>query len=339
MRKIIGQALLVGLFLLPAATSQAATELLVYTAVEADELASFKQAFEAEHPDIEIQWVRDSTGVVTSKLMAEKANPRADIVWGLAATSLMLLGNEGYFQPYAPASLDKLDAKYVDSATPQVWVGQRAWIASICYNTIEGKKAGVPAPTSWWDLTDPVYQGHVIMPNPNSSGTGFLDVSSWIQMWGEEKAWSFMDALHENIREYTHSGSAPCKRAAAGEAVVGISFAYRGAQLKEQGAPIEVIAPEEGVGWDLEAFAIVHNTDKLEAARKLADWSVSRQANEIYAKQYAVVAMPGIGELPKYFPENISDRMIDNDFAWAASNRIQILNEWRDRYDMKTEAE
>lgn len=339
MRKTIAQTLLASLCLLAAGTSQAATELLVYTAVEADELAGFKEAFESEHPDIEIQWVRDSTGVVTSKLMAEKDNPRADIVWGLAATSLMLLGNEGYFQPYAPAGVDKLDAKYVDSADPPAWVGQRAWIASICYNTVEGEKAGVPAPASWQDLTQSVYKDHVIMPNPNSSGTGFLDVSSWIQMWGEEKAWSFMDALHGNILEYTHSGSAPCKRAAAGEAVVGVSFAYRGAQLKEQGAPIEVIAPEEGVGWDLEAFAIVHNTDKLDAARKLADWSVSKQANEIYAEQYAVVAMPGIGELPKYFPANIGDRMIDNDFAWAASNRVRILNEWRDRYDMKTEAE
>lgn len=338
MRKTITQTLLGSLCLLTISTSQAATELLVYTAIEADELAGFKEAFESEHPDIEIQWVRDSTGVVTSKLMAEKDNPRADIVWGLAATSLMLLGNDGYFQPYSPAGVDKLDAKYVDPAEPPAWVGQRAWIASICYNTVEGEKAGVPAPTSWQDLTKPVYRNHVIMPNPNSSGTGFLDVSSWIQMWGEEKAWSFMDDLHQNIQEYTHSGSAPCKRAAAGEAVVGVSFAYRGAQLKESGAPIEIIAPEEGVGWDLEAFAIVHNTDKLEAARKLADWSVSRRANEIYAENYAVVAMPDVGEPPKHFPKNMGDRMIDNDFAWAASNRIRILNEWRDRYDMKTES-
>ena len=71
-------------------------------------------------------------------------------------------------------------------------------------------------PESWNDLTKPVYQGHVVMPNPNSSGTGFLDVSSWLQLWGEEGGWQFMDALHENIAWYTHSGSKPCKQAAAG---------------------------------------------------------------------------------------------------------------------------
>lgn len=337
-RKPLGTIALALGCLAPAAAI-AQTELLVYTAVEADELAGFKEAFEAEHPDVEINWVRDSTGVVTSKLLAEKDNPRADIVWGVAATSLMLLGNEGYFQPYAPQGLDQLEDRFVDPADPPEWVGQRAWIASTCYNTVEGERLDIPEPSSWQDLTDPVYEGQVIMPNPNSSGTGFLDVSSWIQMWGEEDAWAFMDELHDNILYYTHSGSAPCRRAAAGEAVVGVSFAYRGASLKEEGAPVQVIAPEEGVGWDLEAFAIVDGTDKLEAARKLADWSVSREAQEIYAESYAVVSMPGIGDRPEHFPARIDERMIDNDFAWAAEHRMEILDEWRDRYGHKTESD
>ena len=319
------------------ASQAVAEELLVYTAVEADELQMFKEAFEAEYPDVEIQWVRDSTGIMTSKLLAEKENPRADIVWGLAATSLMLLEQEGYFQPYAPKGVEKLKPSFVDDADPPVWVGQRAWIASICFNTVEAERLGLPMPTSWQDLTKPVYQGHVVMPNPNSSGTGFLDVSSWLQIWGEEEGWAFMDKLHENIAWYTHSGSKPCRQAAAGEVPIGVSFAYRGAQLKQKGAPIEIIAPEEGVGWDMEAFAIVDGTDNLEAAKKLADWSVSEKANEIYSQAYAVVAMPGVAQEVEHFPPDIEEKMIDNDFAWAAKNRMKILDEWRDRYDAKSE--
>lgn len=336
-RLLAGTCLAVTSLAATVAGAQESTELLVYTAVEADELAGFKDAFESRHPGIEINWVRDSTGVVTSKLLAEKNNPQADIVWGLAATSLMLLEDEGYFQPYKPKGVDRLTPRYVDSSEPPVWVGQRAWIASICFNTVEAERHGLPKPESWKDLTDPVYQGHVVMPNPNSSGTGFLDVSSWIQIWGEQEAWAFMDALHKNIMQYTHSGSAPCRQAASGEAVVGVSFAYRGARLKEQGAPIEIIAPEEGAGWDLEAFAIVDGTQKLEAAQALADWSVSREANEMYAQNYAVVAMPGVGTRPEHFPAKIEQRMIDNDFAWAASNRLRILDEWRNRYGAKSE--
>ncbi|MCP5364546.1 MAG: putative 2-aminoethylphosphonate ABC transporter substrate-binding protein [Hyphomicrobiales bacterium] len=314
-----------------------AKDLLVYTAIEADELAKFKKAFEAEYPEIDIQWVRDSTGIITAKLLAEKDNPKADIVWGLAATSLMLLADEGYFQPYAPEGAEKLEPKFVDSANPPVWVGQRAWIASVCFNTIEAEKLGLPAPKTWQDLTKPIYQGHVVMPNPNSSGTGFLDVSSWIQQFGEEDAWTFMDGLHQNIAWYTHSGSKPCKQAAAGEIPVGISFAYRGAKLKSQGAPIDVIAPDPGVGWDLEAFAITKNSSNLEGAKRLADWSVTKQANQIYNEEYAVVALPGVAQPVENFPADIDQKMIKNDFAWAAANRLRILKEWGDRYDSKSE--
>lgn len=314
-----------------------AEELLVYTAVEADELQMFKEAFEKSYPDVEIQWVRDSTGIMTSKLLAEKDNPRADIVWGLAATSLMLLESEGYFQAYAPKGVEKLKPGFVDQAKPPVWVGQRAWIASVCFNTIEAENNGLPMPESWQDLTKPVYEGHVVMPNPNSSGTGFLDVSSWLQLWGEEQGWAFMDALHRNIAWYTHSGSKPCRQAAAGEVPIGVSFAYRGAQLKQKGAPVEIIAPKEGVGWDVEAFAIVAGTDNLEAARKLADWSVSEEANRIYNQAYAVVAMPGVAREVEHFPPMIEEKMIDNDFKWAANNRVRILDEWRKRYDVKSE--
>ena len=77
-----------------------------------------------------------------------------------------------------------------------------------------------------------------------------------------------MDALHENIAQYTHSGSKPCNMAAAGEYVVGISFEYRANANKAKGAPIDLVFPKEGLGWDLEAFAIHKGTKKLDAAQE-----------------------------------------------------------------------
>jgi iron(III) transport system substrate-binding protein len=126
--------------------AQAKTELLVYTAVEADELAKFKQAIETDYPDLDIKWVRDSTGIITAKLLAEKANPQADVVWGLAATSLKLLADQGYFQAYAPKGVDALDPQYVDKAKPPKWIGQRAWVAALCFNTVEAAKANLDRP-------------------------------------------------------------------------------------------------------------------------------------------------------------------------------------------------
>lgn len=318
--------------------ANAQTELTVYTAVEAEDLKKYAQRFNDDHPDIKINWVRDSTGVVTARLMAEKENPRADVIWGLSGTSLLVLKNEGMLEPYAPKGLNELSPKFRDRDATPSWVGMDAYMAALCVNTIEAEKNGLPMPTSWSDLTKPVYKGHVVMPNPNSSGTGFLDVSAWLQMMGEDKGWEFMDALHENIGRYTHSGSKPCKMAASGETTIGVSFAFRGARLKEQGAPLEVIFPEEGLGWEVEATSIMKGTEKLDAAKTLVDWSISRKAMEMYNEGYAIVAMPGVAKPIKYFPENAADLIIDNDFAWAATHRNEILTEWQSRYDSKSEA-
>jgi len=323
--------------LLVATAAKAEVELTVYTAVEAEDLKRYAETFNQDHPDIKINWVRDSTGIVTAKLLAEKNNPQADVVWGLAATSLLLLKTEGMLEAYAPKGVEKLDKKFVDNSNPPAWVGMDAWVASVCFNTVEGEKLGLPMPTSWKDLTKPVYKGHVIMPNPNSSGTGFLDVSSWLQLFGEKGGWEYMDALHENIARYTHSGSAPCKLAAAGEIPIGVSFAFRGAKSKAAGAPLEIIVPEEGVGWDMEATAIVAGTSKLEAAKTLVDWSITHKANEMYNTGYAVVAMPGVAKPVEFFPENLVGKMIDNDFEFAANNRAAILEEWQKRYDSKSD--
>ena len=319
-----------------AGTAQAA-ELTVYTALEAEDLKAYAAAFNKKHPDIKIKWVRDSTGIVTAKLLAEKENPQADVVWGLAATSLLVLKGQDMLKPYAPQGVDMLSAKFRDADQVPSWVGMDAWMASICFNTVEAEKHNLPKPTSWADLTKPVYKGHVIMPNPNSSGTGFLDVSSWLQMFGEDKGWSFMDGLHQNISRYTHSGSKPCKLAAAGETAIGISFAFRGAKLKKKGAPLDLVFPTEGLGWDMEAAAIVKGTKNISAAQKLMDFVVSKDANQMYNKGYAVVAMPGVAKPVEYFPENAEALMINNDFAWAANNRKEILAKWQNRYDSKSD--
>ena len=152
----------------------AATELTVYTAVEAEDLKKYAARFNEDHPDIKINWVRDSTGIVTAKLLAEKENPRADVIWGLAATSLLLMkGGEGMLHAYAPNGLDGLDPKFSDKSNPPTWTGMDAWVAAVCVNTVESDKHNLPMPSSWKDLTKSVYKGHVAMPNPNSSGTGF----------------------------------------------------------------------------------------------------------------------------------------------------------------------
>ena len=184
-RLTIGALLLGALQLVAGPALAQKTQLLVYTALETDQIKAYQEAFNKAYPDIELKFVRDSTGVITAKVLAEKASPQADIVIGTSASSMAVFANEGMLQPYAPKGLDKIPAKYRDSQNPPRWVGMDVYGAAICFNTAEAQKQNLPKPTSWKDLTKPVYKGKIVMPNPASSGTGFLDVSGWMQMWGE----------------------------------------------------------------------------------------------------------------------------------------------------------
>jgi len=337
-RNLVLSGLALGLGLLAAdpVEAQQRTRLTVYTALENEQLAPFKQAAEAALRDIEIAWVRDSTGVITARLIAERANPRADVVWGLSVFSLLQLEGMDMLEPYTPRGADALRPNMRSSRNPMTWTGMDAFVSAVCFNTIVAQQRGLPRPSTWADLLDPRFRGQVVMPNPNSSGTGFLTIAGWVSSMGEGPAWDFMTRLHDNVQVYTHSGSAPCNNAARGEYAVGLSFDMRSVALKNQGAPIDIIVPSDGVGFDLEATAIIRGTRNLPAAQRLADFSVSRPAMELYGRYYALLALPGVEPTVRGYPAEFAQRLVNADFAQIATQRDRILREWAQRFDGKS---
>jgi iron(III) transport system substrate-binding protein len=330
------RALLVGaaLWALPVslATAQQRTQLKVYSTLLPETIADFKAGFEGDNPDLEIVWIRESTGVLAARILALGDRQEADAIWGLAVTSVSDFKKRGMLEPHAPAELAKIRPSFRDPANPPHWVGMEAWVAAICFNTIEADKLKLPKPVSWFDLIKPEYKGKIVFSNPASSGTGFFHVSAFLQMFGEEKGWEYMDALHKNVAIYEHSGTKPCRSAAAGEFPVGVGYELSGAELKTKGAPIDVLLMKEGGGWDMDTAAILKGTKNLVAARRLMDFAASRKANELYAKFVSQVAMEGVSkEIPNY-PKGVAESMIKNDLEWAAENRGRILAEWTKRY-------
>lgn len=321
------------------AASAAAGEqtLVVYTALEDDQLERYTAAFSQAHPDITLDIVRDSTGVITAKLLAEKENPQADVIWGLAATSLLVADKQGMLEPYAPQGLDRVTSEFRDSAATPKWVGIDVWESAFCVNEIELKAKNLPLPRSWADLADPVYQGHIVMSNPASSGTGYLSVSNWIQTMGENEAWSYMDKLHQNIAQYVHSGSKPCRMAGAGEYPIGISFGYRAIIQKNDGEPITAVWPSEGSGWDVEANALVKKAAIKPAAKVFLDWAISDAIMKEYAQSFPITSVKTDQPIPEGYIGEPLKQLAKNDLYAAAENRERILAEWTKRYDSKSE--
>ena len=328
MHRVILVALAV---LLAAAPATAKDTVVIYTAIEPEQITEYMKAVNRALPRLDVKMLRLSTGDISARFMAEKDNMQADVIWGVGATNLMVFKNAGLLEPYAPKGLERVQALFRDKATPPSWVGIDIYMSAFCFNTEVARKKNLPRPESWADLTKPVYKGEVVMPNPASSGTGFLSVASVLQRLGEADGWKYLDALDRNIAEYTKSGSKPCKDAAAGERAIGVSFEYVAAKMKKDGAPVEMVLPREGSGYEMEANALTRRGRANAAAKQFLDWAISDEAMALYAKYFAAVGVAGF-PVPEGLPKDVSKVVFPNDFDWSAKNRDRILAEWQKRY-------
>ena len=324
----------------PASDEGLKGSITVYTALEDEQVTEYLEVFNAKYPDIKVNVVRDSTGIITARLLAEKDNPQADLVWGTAASSMMVLDDQNMLEPYAPQGIERILPQFKSDKSVPTWVGIDAWETAFVVNTEELAKLGLNASDikDYDDLLNPALAGHIVMSNPASSGTGFLTVSGVLQMNGKdgEAGWDYLDALHQNVDQYVHSGSKPAKMAAAGECIVGISFGYAGISQKAKGAPVETIFPASGSGWDMEANALMKKGQINPAAKTFLDWAISDEAMDLYKVNYPIIATGGNGTYEGYEIADPLKQLIDNDFVWAANNRDSILNKWAERYDSKS---
>ena len=325
-----------------AAAKSESGEITVYTALEDEQVTEYLAVFNAEYPDITVNVVRESTGVITARLLAEKDNPQADAVWGTAASSMMILDDQGMLEAYAPEGVDRILPTFKSNKPVPTWVGIDAWETAFIVNTVELEKLGLSVSdiATYEDLLRPELKDGIVMSNPNSSGTGFLTVAGVLQLRGKDTdaGWDYLTRLHENVNQYVHSGSKPAKMAAAGECVVGVSFGYAGISQKANGAPVEVIFPAEGSGWDMEANALMKKDSINPAVYTFLDWAISDAAMDLYKVNYPIIATGGDGNYEGYESDPVQ-QLIDNDFTWVANNRDDILNEWIIQYDSKSAVE
>src|SRR2546423_11084218 len=105
------------------------TKVTIYPSRENDQLGPFKQAIETAVPEAEVVWVRDSTGIITARFLAEKDNPRADMVLGHAATALLLFEKMNLLETYKPKGADALKEAFRDTKEPYTWTGMDAYLA------------------------------------------------------------------------------------------------------------------------------------------------------------------------------------------------------------------
>lgn len=328
-------ATLAALAVIQSFSTVAADELTIYTSYEEDEAAAFMAAMQRDLPDLKVNLLRLSTGDLHARMLAEAANPRHDVIWGWAVTNMVDPRILDMLEPYQPKDIERVPPRFRD--TEGRWFATTGYMAAFCVNNEVLARKNLPMPTSWEDLLQPEFKGEVVMPNPASSGTGYLQIASILQMKGEEQGWEYLQKLDKNIAQYIKSGSRPCNSASAGEFAVGASFALRAIKNINEGYPITMVIPSEGAGNELEATGLMKTSKNKEAAKRFIDWLLSDEAVKEYYSWKEIVTVSG-GSMPESFraaglPEDIGSVMVDMDFAWSAANRDRILQQWQQKLD------
>jgi iron(III) transport system substrate-binding protein len=332
MRRILSILMMLALLVsvLPSTASAAEEKLVIYTAYEENELKTFWEQFKKDLPDLaaKASYIRGSTGPTAARLEAEKANPQADVMWGVFNDYMVSSARKGLLESYAAKESQAIAARY--KAPDNMWQGVTLVTVAFAVNQKKMAELKLPAPKSWADLTDPKYKGHIVMSNPSTSGMAYLVLASHVSRLGEDKAFQYYDALDKNLSQVTKSGGAPGRMAASGETPIGIALAYEVEVAKKQGAPIDVIFPSDGVAWTFEANGLVKGAKNPVNARRFLDWAVSKSAMGSYAEwRGTAITRTDVGVSgPKMSEMNL----INIDFVKLAADKDRLVKKWQEKY-------
>jgi iron(III) transport system substrate-binding protein len=175
-------------------------------------------------------------------------------------------------------------------------VGIYSGMLGFIVNEEKLKQKNIKVPRCWFNLLRPEYKGLVAAPNPATSGTGYTMIATLVSMMGEEQAFSYMVRIRPAVREYVKSGSQLAPKVAKGEAPIAIGFIHDGARERQIGAPVTVVSPCEGTGYETGSVSIVRGGNAKEA-RRFVDWVLTPEVQS-YAAQASQLQVPSNRNTP-----------------------------------------
>lgn len=306
--------------------------LVLYCAPQEEWCRAMVTAFERK-TGVKVAMTRKSSGEIYAQVKAEASNPRGDIWWGGTGDPHLQAAEEGLTVEYrspmekelAPWALRQAkDAKYRT-------VGVYAGVLGFGYNTEVLKRRNLPEPKCWGDLLNEKYRDEVQVADPNSSGTSYTMLATIVQIMGEDKGFDYLKRLHRNINQYTRSGAAPAKAAAQGETLIGITFLHDLVTMAVGGAPIKLVAPCEGTGYEVGSMSIIKGGRNPKEARMWFDWALTAEAQAIGVASKAYQIPSNVNAtVPPQAPRLDQTKVIDYDFQkyGSSAERKRLLSKW-----------
>lgn len=324
-----------GLLLGSLAHAAAEDRLVVYCSAQNTMCEQEVQAFQEKY-GIKTSFIRGGTGSMLAKIDAEKGNPQGDVWYGGTLDPHSQAGEMGLLEAYKSPNLEYIPDELKDPAKVKGNYSSAIYLGILGFgvNTERLEKLGKPVPKCWKDLIDPQYKNEIQAADPQSSGTAYTQIATFVQLWGEDEAFKFLKELNKNVSQYTKSGNTATRNTARGEASIGIGFLHEHSLEKEKGAPVDIVVPCEGTGYEIGGVSIIKGARNPENAKKFVDWALSKEAQELSWKKGEThqILTNREAEMSPYSLDFKSINLIDYDFDTYGSSdlRKRLIQKWVD---------
>jgi iron(III) transport system substrate-binding protein len=288
----------------------------------------------SEKYDVKTSFVRNGSGSTLAKIEAEKKNPRADVWYGGTLDPQSQAGEMDLLHAYQSPQLENIMANFRDPAKRKGNYSSAVYMGILGFgvNTERLAEKGLPIPRCWNDLTKPEYKEEIQIADPQSSGTAYTALATFIQLWDEDKAFDYFKQLDKNISQYTKSGVTPSRNSARGEIAIGIGFLHDYSLEQSKGAPLELISPCEGTGYEIGGVSIIKGARNLDNAKLFVDWVLSKDGQQLAwqkGKSFQILTNTTAEQSPNALdPKKLALIDYDMETYGSSDERKRLINKW-----------
>jgi iron(III) transport system substrate-binding protein len=293
--------------------------ILLYTSMPMELATQFAGAFMKKMPQIKVEIYRTGSTEIERRLKGERQGTglKADILWLADVPVYYELRNQGELMRYVSPEAENILADFRD---PQgYFTAGRLINMIIAVNTeVLPLKA---APKSWKDFPDS--GKNAIMGNPAYSGTSLLAVSVLVKNYG----WQWLERARAKGVVVVRGNPEAARALAGKEFGISMTLDYVIFGLIKKGIPLAIVWPEDGAISLPIPIAIVKGTKNPEMSRAFVDYILSREGQELLAKQGAIPVRRDV-EPPKGLPSASQIKFLSISDEWTAQNAPSILEKF-----------
>ena len=297
--------------------------IVIYTSAESFRIDYMTERMKEQFPQYDIRIDYKSSGDQASLMKAAGKNVEChithDLEYGNAAdlASLNIFADLTGIIDFSGFAEDTVVSKFY---APELRNG-----GAIILNLDVLKEKGLDEPTCYEDLLDPQYKGLISMPNPKTSGTGYMFLLALVNAWGEEEALQYFTSLSDNILAFESSGSGPVNKLITKEVAIGFGMISHAVQQINEGENLKILIFEEGAPYSLYGQAVIAGNETSPAVMEVFDFLVNHITPEMCERFYPEKLYKDKDFTIKNFPADVTYSDMSNN---TPERKAQLLGKW-----------